>query len=81
MQPKVICKLSLTIRLRKSNSFLLINITGQFSSLDLRMNKKPSKKSSIFCKASSFLQLNEVQDTHVCVWQWWAFEAAPCPRH
>ena len=40
---------------------------GQFCSLDLHMICWSLKESSIFCTASPFLQLNEVQDTHVCV--------------
>ena len=65
MQHKVICKLLLTGVCGRSNLFFLSDHRP------VLFARPPhdcwsSKKSSIFCTASSFLQLNEVQDTHVC---------------
>ena len=69
MQHKVVCKLLLKVVC--GSSVLLIVLSQVRQSVRLTsalVNNNYCEESSIFCTASSFLQLNEVQDTHVCVY-------------
>ena len=70
LQHKLICKRSLT-SLCGRPILSSAQYIGQFCSLGPPHDCQASEKSSIFCTASSPLQLDDVQDTHV-----WLFAVA-----